>query len=469
MRKIIEPYRIHLFIGGLGLILYLVTLKPVFFRVAGSYLRVFTHGGTVAVAARDAGLGSLADIQTDPMPSDPAVWGMTIDVLTANRMEIDDHGDIRWVAAPLSDRLTASELLEYAGVDLAGSDWLAFDGVPVSDLLAVLPIPSTLTIRDRVPVIIRSDEGNRAENAVGFTVADALWQAGIRWRFGDRVLPAPDAPLEGNSADPMIISVEPIRPIRIAVDGGETELVSGGDSVGEALSAAGVSLTGMDYSVPEEADPIPSDGRIRVVRVREEYLREQEPIPFETLTQPSDELELDQQEWIQAGIPGVLEKTVRVRLEDGVEMSRFPAGERVLVPPQSRILGYGTKIVIRTVDTPEGPREYWRMITVYATSYSPCRLGVTPPRCGYVTYSGKHVDRGMIAMVVQWYNLFHQQQVYIPIYGLATVEDVGYPGPAFAPYWIDLFYLDDEWFNVHQYTTLYFLTPVPDNVPYLLR
>ena len=42
----------------------------------------------------------------------------------------------------------------------------------------------------------------------------------------------------------------------------------------------------------------------------------------------------------------------------------------VTLPPTPRIIGYGTKIVIRTVDTPNGPVEYWRAYTMYATSYA---------------------------------------------------------------------------------------------------
>jgi 3D (Asp-Asp-Asp) domain-containing protein len=159
-----------------------------------------------------------------------------------------------------------------------------------------------------------------------------------------------------------------------------------------------------------------------------------------------------------------MESIVRVRYEDGVETQRTPEGQQVLLPPQKRIVGYGTKIVIQTTETADGPIEYYRAITVYATSYSPCRLGITG--CGYLTHSGKHVDRGMIAMVDAWYYLFKGQGVYVDGYGPATVEDTGV-GPN-APYWIDLAYLDDDYVGWHRNTTLYFLTPVPANVPWVL-
>src|SRR4030042_154092 len=104
---------------------------------------------------------------------------------------------------------------------------------------------------------------------------------------------------------------------------------------------------------------------------------------------------------------------LRIRYEDGVEISRTPEGEHVLLLPEKRIVGYGTMVVLRTVDTPDGSFEYYRAITVYATSYSPCRLGVTPPRCSYTVRSGKTLQKGMIGMVSSWYFLFQGQPVYV--------------------------------------------------------
>jgi hypothetical protein len=91
---------------------------------------------------------------------------------------------------------------------------------------------------------------------------------------------------------------------------------------------------------------------------------------------------------------------------------------------------------------------------------------VTPPRCNNITNSGKILQKGMIAMVYSWYVLFQGQPVYVDGYGPATVEDSGV-GPN-APYWIDLAYSDDEYVAWHRNTTLYFLTPVPANVPWIL-
>ncbi len=85
--------------------------------------------------------------------------------------------------------------------------------------------------------------------------------------------------------------------------------------------------------------------------------------------------------------------------------------------------------------------EYWRAVSMYATSYSPCRLGI--PGCSTATASGAKVAKGIVAVVYRWYVNMRGQQVYIPGYGFATIADTGggIPGKA----WIDLGYSDEDY------------------------
>ncbi len=66
-----------------------------------------------------------------------------------------------------------------------------------------------------------------------------------------------------------------------------------------------------------------------------------------------------------------------VRYENGVEVSRTLEDEYVAVPPTDKIIGYGTKIVVRQLETPEGTVEYWRVIRMLATSYSASTAGIS--------------------------------------------------------------------------------------------
>ena len=99
-------------------------------------------------------------------------------------------------------------------------------------------------------------------------------------------------------------------------------------------------------------------------------------------------MELDTQKVVQVGEYGLTAKRLRVLYEDGIEVSRQTEDEWVAREAKPRIVGYGTNIVVRTLQTPQGPIEYWRAVEVYASTYSPCRLGV-PNYCSDITSSGK--------------------------------------------------------------------------------
>ena len=110
---------------------------------------------------------------------------------------------------------------------------------------------------------------------------------------------------------------------------------------------------------------------VRVIRVTEELQVEQEVVEFDTIFQPDPELALDNRFEAQSGQPGIIQRTIRVRFENGAEISRAVEDESEIQPVRDRIVNYGTRVVIRTLDTPDGPVEYWRVLQVYATSYHP--------------------------------------------------------------------------------------------------
>jgi hypothetical protein len=133
---------------------------------------------------------------------------------------------------------------------------------------------------------------------------------------------------------------------------------------------------GQDYTDPPPDTPLGEETVVQVVRVAEAFLVQQEPIPYPVRWQPDPELEIDHRRLIQDGVPGILQRRWRVRYENGAEVARALEDEYVAVPPTDKIIGYGTKIVIRQLETPEGTVEYWRVIRMLATSYSASTAGV---------------------------------------------------------------------------------------------
>ncbi|MCX5657395.1 MAG: G5 domain-containing protein, partial [Candidatus Omnitrophica bacterium] len=166
------------------------------------------------------------------------------------------------------------------------------------------------------------------------------------------------------------------------------------------------------------------------------------------------------------GQNGIEITRIRVRLEDGKEASRETENTVVLQVAVARQVTYGSKIVYHTLDTGDGTITYYRAVTVRATAYSPCRSATKDGSCSNITSSGKPVVKGVIGTTLTWYKLFKGDQLYVPGYGVGTVEDVG--GGISGQYWIDLGYSDADFVGWYKTVTIYFLAPAPDNVPVVL-
>ena len=357
-----------------------------------------------------------------------------------------------------TNKTIPSEVLAEANNALGVNDRLLYLGSSIP-LDKTLPDARsfTLTVRRAVALTVITSGGQQTIQTSALTVSQALAEAGYTLYAGDRLDPPAETPITG----PLSVTYQAGREIVVTLDGTQVRVHSAADTVGQALSEAGIPLVGLDYTVPPEAAPLPEDNQIRVVRVVESVALTQKTIPFITRTELSADLEIDQQALIQGGEPGLAIARLRTRSEDGVQVSQQSENESVARPPQDRIMGIGTKIVIRTTTVDGVTIEYWRALNLLATSYSPCRSATPDGSCMNGTSSGLPVQHGVVAMVYSWYLLFGKEHIYIPGYGEAVVGDVGGVG---THYWIDLAYKDEDYVGWAEWTTVYFLTPVPANV-----
>jgi uncharacterized protein YabE (DUF348 family) len=352
-------------------------------------------------------------------------------------------------------------LLREAGISLGSQDRLLYLGtaVPLDTPLPDAPV-YTLLVRRAVSVTVQGPQGESGIQSSARTVGEALTEAGYTMHGSDRIDPPAGTPLLAG----MTIHYRPARELTIRVDGAEIPLLSSAETVGRALAEAGLPLQALDYSLPPEGDPVPEDGRIRIVRVEEAISLTLKDIPYATRTELSADLEIDQRALLQSGEPGLAAARTRMRVEDGAQVSLQVEDETIIRPPQDRLLGIGTKIVIRTASVDGVTFEYWRAIQVYATYYVPCDANNV---CLYGTSIGTRVRRGSVAMVYPWFLLFAHEPVYVPGYGFGIIEDTNGANTSayWGTYWIDVGYAQDDpvdWVN--GYVTLYFLTPVAANV-----
>ena len=355
-----------------------------------------------------------------------------------------------------------ARLLEAAKISLSEGDALLWNGRPVA-ADDTLPEGETVSLQVVRGTAITLDDAGPVQHFTSgaATLGEALWAQGITLHDGDQLDPAFETPLRGGEIS---ATLRRSFPVTVREKDGELQVRVLADTVGEALLQAGVPLQGLDYSIPPEGAPIPISRTIRVVRVQEEVILETEPLPFDSLTQPLPELELDNLQVVQVGEYGLTARRVRVRYEDGVEVARQTEDEWVAREPKPRIVGYGTKIVVRTLATAGGVIEYWRAVDVYASTYSPCHSG--QDRCDEITSSGEILRKGIIAVTLPWYRYMKFQQVYVPNYGHGMIADVG--GGLPDRHWIDLGYSEDDFVGWAGWTTLYFLTPVPESILWIL-
>lgn len=361
-----------------------------------------------------------------------------------------------------TDERVLSVLITQAGLTLNTNDRVLFNGLSIALDQAITDTPITLQIRRAVNTTLVIPEGQKQIQSSALTVGEALAEASYQLHAGDKIDPPLNSPLK----DGKTITVTTARGFTVSVDGKVVQIQSSARTVGEALAEAGIPLLGLDQAIPSENEALPADGQIKIVRVSESVVLAQKPIPFENELVASADIPLDQNQILQPGESGLSVQRIRIRYEDGNEVSRMTENETMVRPPKNRFLGYGTKVEIKTATVDGVQIEYWRAVQMYATSYLPCPNGPTAP-CGSTTSSGKPLKKGIIAFRLDWYRAWRGQSLFVAGYGYGTVEDVC-PGCVGKP-WIDLGYSDADYQPWSSWVTVYFLTPVPSNVVYVLE
>lgn len=423
--------------------------------------RPLTASGVLTVGALLAQEG-IALAPEDRLIPAQETWlqgGMTITLDRPSQVLLVDGGQ---KIELLSHEPQRDALLKEAGLTLKPGDRLLWNGKELEPQDA-LPAdrPLVLQVQRAVDWLVQEDGTVTPQRTLGASLAAGLVAAGVTLSWTDQVSPALDSPLTAS----LTVKITRAQPLQAVVDGQTLSGTAAVQTVGEALAALGIALQGLDYSVPAENEPLPASGEIQVVRVREETILEQRSIPFEIDFQADPETELDQSSVVDEGAEGLLVTRVRVRYENGQEVSRVSDAEWQARAPRNRILGYGTKIVIRKEEVDGQVIEYWRKLTMYATSFSPCRLGTG--KCNTTTASGAPLQKGIVGVKCAWFPTLRGQGVYVTGYGYGVYGDCG--GAVPGKLHIDLGYTDEDYVGWHSYTTVYFLTPVPANIIWVMQ
>jgi uncharacterized protein YabE (DUF348 family) len=435
---------------------YRSSLTPVTLSVNGESRAVHTQQETVSAFLLDAGLLLHPEDTVSPGIDQPIEAGMTIIVTRATLVKIEADGNWYQIRTQHTD---PNSILDQAGVALGPHDEIEMEEVSFPRREPNL----RLVVHRAIPVSIQ--EGDQSSTLItnSPTVGSALNEAGFTLYLADYVEPDLGQPL----SEGLEVRIERSHPVTVLVDGRALRTRTHRDVVGDVLADLGIVLTGQDYSRPALESSVNGDITIEVTRVTERIRVEQDPIPFQVVVQPDPELEIDNQRLVQDGAAGISERRVRIRYENDQEVSRTVESEYVAVPPTTKIIGYGTNIIVRQLDTPNGPVEYWRKIYVLATSYSASTAGTprTSPYYG-ITRLGWQMRHGIIAVDPDVIAL--RSNLYVPGYGVGVAGDTG---GAIIGRHIDLGYDDDNLVLWYRWVDCYVLTPVPplDEINYVLE
>ncbi len=440
---------------------YLTTRTPVMLVVDGQARSVHTQQDTVGALLMDLGLELEPEDVINPVDPDAMLEpGQTVEIKRATPVYVHADGHSLLLRTHAT---TVEGVLQEAQVSLLPQDEVdvSVEWEEAAASAAPQPGPIHVTVQRAVPFTLHEDGRETTFHTTAATVGEALRRIGVTLYLADGVQPGLGEPLLSG----LHIFIERSIPVAVYVDGRTLRARTHRERVDQVLADLGVVLTGQDYTTPTLDSPLQEDATIRVVRVSEQFVTEQEPIPFETAWQADPDLEIDNERLLQEGVPGILERRVRVRSEDGHVVARTTDRQYVAVPPTTKIYGYGTKIIVRTLDTPSGPIEYWRRLRMLATSYSAGTAG-TPVSSPYYgrTATGMQMRYGIVAVDPRVINM--GSQVYVPGYGVGLAGDTGG-----AIKWnrIDLGYDDDNLVLWYRWVDVYLLTPVPDKINYVLN
>jgi 3D (Asp-Asp-Asp) domain-containing protein len=216
--------------------------------------------------------------------------------------------------------------------------------------------------------------------------------------------------------------------VTIVVDGSERHVRTTQTTISATLKEAGVEIGPTDRVYPSIEEKPVKNMRIKVSRMVEKVVLQEEPIAFATRRQPTNKLRIGLTQMASKGEPGLKRLYYKVRYVDGVPEKRELTRAEVVVEPKDKIILIGDK----GAGISRGSFSSRRAMTMHATAYDP-----GPKSCGKNatgrTCTGMKAGYGVVAVDPRVISL--GTNLYIEGYGYAIAGD---KGRAIKGYRIDL-------------------------------
>lgn len=286
----------------------------------------------------------------------------------------------------------------------------------VPALVVVLSVTGFMWAQIEVTVVVDGQEHRVATQARD--VATVLEYAGVDVKQGDLVSPSRSASVDNGDT----VIVRRSVPVTVDLGGDPVEVDVVGDTVADALTAAGADPAANAAVTPSLDAPLEPGMTIEVPPVFVRVTQREATLTPEVETRKDPMLPAGERKVVSEGTPGRLLRVYRVMVTDGVEGEPDLTTEMIVDEPEPRVVAVGTGAFDESGDpvteaVPDPPSS-GRKMRVETTAYSPREPGLD-----FTTATGARAKKGVIAVDPRVIPL--GTKVYVPGYGYAVARDTG--------------------------------------------